>query len=91
MLVRLIVQDYEQWKPVFDELADLRLKQGSLGGQIFRKTDNPKELLVLFQWDNPDQARGYLQLPEVQQAMQRAGVTAPPEVTFLQEPVFFSM
>jgi len=85
ILVRLKVQDYAEWKPVFDELAALRKSTGSKGGRLFQKSDNANEVTVIFDWDSLENARRYFQSDELRQGMQRAGVQGPPDITWLNE------
>ena len=85
VLVRLKVEDYAKWRPVFDEVAGLRKTFGSKGGRLFQKSDNPNEVAILFEWESLEKARQYFQSGELRQAMQRAGVSGPPDVQFLNE------
>ena len=36
ILIRLSVQDYAKWRPVFDDYAAVRQTSGSRGGQLLR-------------------------------------------------------
>ena len=85
MFVRHSVQDYEAWKSVFDDFADLRKKSGEQAYQILTQEDDSNSLVALFQWDNLDNARAYAASPELREGMQRAGVTSKPEILFLEE------
>ena len=83
VLVRLSVEDFARWKPVFDEFAALRASMGSKGGRLFRKNDDPNEVVIVFEWSDHDKARQYFQSDELRQGMQRAGVSGRPEVIYL--------
>lgn len=83
VLVRLTLEDYARWKPVFDEFAALRKTHGSQGGHLFRNAANPNEVMFLFEWDH-EKSRGYFGSEEVKTAMQQAGVTGR-ELFFLNE------
>lgn len=80
-IVRLSVKDYEQWKIVFDEATTLRKSYGSLGVRVFRSVDKPNDLVLLAEYEDLQRARQLFQSPEFREATQRAGVTAPPDVT----------
>jgi hypothetical protein len=41
LLVRAKVEDYEKWKPGFDEHSATRQERGSKGGCLFRNADDP--------------------------------------------------
>ncbi len=83
ILVRLTVEDYAKWRAVFDEVSELRRKAGSQGGMLFRKSESPDEVTILFDWPDLEKGRGYFQSDVLRQAMQRAGVIGRPDVTYL--------
>ena len=86
LLVRHKVEDYEQWKPVFDhDHGATRKRSGSKGGWILRNAFDPNELVILLEWDSSENARHFLNADETREAMQRAGVTDEPDVYFLEE------
>jgi heme-degrading monooxygenase HmoA len=85
MFVRHSVQDYETWKSVFDSVSDLRKSYGEKSYQILREDNGSNSLAALFEWDSLDNARKYAASPELKEAMQRAGVTGKPEISFLEE------
>jgi quinol monooxygenase YgiN len=85
MFVRHSVRDYEAWKSVFDSVSDLRASNGEKSYQIMRQGNGSNELFVLFEWDNLDNARKYAASPELKAAMERAGVSGKPEISFLEE------
>jgi heme-degrading monooxygenase HmoA len=84
-LVRHKVEDYEKWKPVFDEDATNRKAGGSKGGYLFRNADDPNEILILFEWDELEKVRQFGQSDELRQKMQQAGVADRPDFYFLEE------
>ena len=47
MLVRHKVEDYEKWKPVFDDHQATRRESGGKGGFLFCNADDPNETLIL--------------------------------------------
>lgn len=85
MLITHRVEDYDHWRAVFDDKASLRQENGELSAQIFRNADDPNNVVLLFAWDNLDNARRYAQDPRLRAAMQDAGVIGPPTVVFLDE------
>jgi heme-degrading monooxygenase HmoA len=85
ILIRLTVQDYTKWKPVFDDYASVRKTSGSHGGRLFRNADNPNEVLVLWDWGDLESGRQFFQSQGLRETMQRAGVTGRPEVYYLDE------
>ena len=84
-LIRHKVEDYERWKPVFDEDAVNRESIGSMGGYLFRNADDPNELLILFEWDELKNVRQFGRSEELREKMQQAGVADRPDFYFLEK------
>jgi len=85
VFVRIKLEDYARWRPVFGEFAGLRKTVGSKGAHLFQKSDSPDEVVLLFEWDSVEKARQYFQSEELRRGMQRAGVSGPPDVQYLSE------
>ena len=56
-----------------------------MGTQVFRSAENPNEVVILLEWDSLENARRFTQSDDLRAAMQRAGVTGPPDIYFLEE------
>jgi heme-degrading monooxygenase HmoA len=84
-IVRHKVEDYAKWKKVFDEHSTTRKTSGSKGGRLFRNADNPNEVIVLWDWEDLDQARQFAHSPDLRETMERAGVADRPDIYFLEE------
>ena len=85
MLVRHKVGGYAKWKSESDGGIAMRTARGEKPYRIFHTGDDPNNLVLLFEWDNLDNARRYAQSEELQQAMQRDGVAEQPDIYFLDE------
>jgi heme-degrading monooxygenase HmoA len=85
LLIRHKVNDFETWKPVFDELDANRRAHGCQGSWIFRNDDNPSETLILLRWDDLDRARLYVQSDDLRDALNRGGVAEEPDFWFLED------
>ena len=85
VLVRHKVADYDKWKQGFDENSATRKGHGSRGGQILRNANDPSEHIVLFEVDDLEKARQWLQSEDLRQAMQLHGVVDEPDMYFLEE------
>jgi heme-degrading monooxygenase HmoA len=83
LLVRHKVADYARWKPIFDEHGAARKASGSKGGLLLRNAEDPNEIILLFEWDDLEQARRFAQSDDLRQAMERAGVADRPNLYFL--------
>src|SRR5215207_1926254 len=71
MLVRHKVEDYERWKPGFEEHGATRKESGSKGVRLFRNADDPNETVILLEWDDLENARQFAQSDDLREAMQR--------------------
>jgi hypothetical protein len=83
--VQHTVADYAKWKEGFDTHAAGRQAGGATDEvYIMRNVDNPNELTVILGWSDLEKARTFTQSASLKEAMQKAGVTGPPEVRFLE-------
>ena len=83
LLVHQSVADYAKWKQVFDEHQAMREAAGSKGGQVLQSADDPNKVIVMMEWDSIENARAFAQSDDLRQAMERAGVTGPPDIHYL--------
>jgi quinol monooxygenase YgiN len=60
VLIRHKVANYKRWEAVFDAHEPTRRAQGCEGAHVFRRADNPKELVVLLAWSDLERAREYI-------------------------------
>jgi heme-degrading monooxygenase HmoA len=84
-LVRITVEDFAKWRAVFDEAATLRRAYGSRGVRVFRSVDKPNEVVLIGDYEDLEKARQLFQSQEFREATKRAGVSGPPEVSYLDE------
>jgi len=85
MLVQHHVKDYQAWKKVYDSVAGFRHSSGELTDQIYHDASDSNKLTLLFKWDSLANAQKFAQSAELKAAMERAGVDAPPVISFLKE------
>jgi heme-degrading monooxygenase HmoA len=85
LLVRHKVEDYERWKPIFDEHASVREQSGSKGGRLWRNAADPNETVVLFEWDSLENAQRFANSDDLRETMQRSGVADQPDIYFFEE------
>ena len=85
LLIQVSVEDYDKWKPGFDEGGPSRQANGSKGGIVLRNADDPSHITVLLEWDGLESARAFASSDELRERMQRAGSTGSPDVYFLDE------
>ncbi len=85
LIVRHVVEDYETWKPHYDAHGSVRKKFGCTGEQLFRTTENPDDLFLLFEWDTVENARKFVQTSDVKEVMAKSGVVGIPEIHYLEK------
>ena len=85
VMVRVNFEDYEKWKPVFDEAGSLRRAYGSRGVRFFRNKEKANEALIFGEYEDLEKVRQLFQSPEFRETAKRAGLSGPPEVIFLEQ------
>ena len=73
-LVRHRVANYDAWKTVYDNFAPMQAEHGVRAHQVLRSQDNPNDVVVLHTFDNLETAQTFFTMPELKQAMSKAGV-----------------
>jgi hypothetical protein len=84
ILIDHTVEDYDEWKPHFDDHASTRAEGGSQGGQLFHKEGKPNEIVGLFEMDSLENAHEFVS-DDLREKMQEAGVVGEPDVQFLEK------
>jgi uncharacterized protein (DUF1330 family) len=82
-MIRSSVEDFDRWKPAFDEDGGNRAGYGSQGGYVFRNRANPNEIVVLLEFPDAAQMEAFSQSPGLREAMARSGVVGTPDIAFL--------
>ncbi len=77
------VADYAAWKTVFDENNPGTM--GALFSRVNRNVDDPDTIAVVAGFESLSAARSFVGNPDLKEAMERAGVTAPPRIEMYEE------
>jgi len=85
VLVHHEVNDCRSWRSVFDAAIDFRHLGGEQSCRVFRKSGDPKNLTLLFEWEELDRAQRYMNSEELRDKMKQAGVIGTPEIQYLAE------
>ena len=56
-------------------------KKGSKGVTVYRSSQNPNQVYLIFDWSDEKSYRDYLGLPEVQEALAASGSTEVIEIS----------
>jgi heme-degrading monooxygenase HmoA len=84
VIAKLKLENYDKWKHVFDERSVIRKESGSKEARLFRNSDDPNEAVILFEWDNKENAKKYMESSILQKTLQEAGMKKL-KVTYLDE------
>ena len=85
VLVHQEVNDYRNWRAVFDAAIDFRQLGGERSCRVFCKSGDPNNLTLLFEWEDLDGAQRYMNSEELRDKMMQAGVIGIPEIQYLSE------
>ncbi len=78
------VDDYANWKRVFDDAADIRRDAGERSYQVLRRDDDANTVVHLSIWTSHGAARAFFGSPRLVAIREQAGVRAP-EFLYLDE------
>ena len=85
VLVRHKVADYNHWKQAFDSHLNTRKQAGETAFRIFHSVDDPREVVLFFDWESVEQARKFMNSEDLRKAMQQAGVEGPADVQYIED------
>lgn len=77
------VDDYDVWKQVFDQAAELRKAAGEISYQLLREHSADRNLVHLSRWTSLDVARAFFESAELVELRRSAGVQ-PPRFLYLE-------
>jgi hypothetical protein len=80
LIVQHKVRDYAAWRPAFDAHETSRAGAGITNGRLYRKADDPNDVVILFDVADPAKARTWMMGDDLRTAMQNAGVVGAPTV-----------
>jgi len=85
LIVQHTVRDYDAWKPVFDEHAEVRTRHGATGHELYRGLDDPNDITIVNHFPSRAQAEAFAADPSLREAMARGGVISEPRITWADE------
>src|SRR5215470_20424096 len=86
VFIRHKVMNFRKWKAVFEAHSAARVAQGCQGAHIFRRADNPKELVVMLTWSDLARARQFLVSDDLKAMLAEVPVgDRAPDVFLLEE------
>ncbi len=78
------VEDYDSWKKVFDNAADIRREAGERTYQVLKYADNPNQVVHFSAWTSIDNAKQFFESPQLVEIRKEAGVKSP-EFIYLEQ------
>jgi quinol monooxygenase YgiN len=78
------VEDYESWKNVFDEAADMRREAGERSYQVLKYEHDPNKVVHFSSWTSIDDAKRFFESPKLVRIRAEAGVKSP-DFIYLEE------
>jgi heme-degrading monooxygenase HmoA len=84
LFVNHTVNNFDQWKTVYDSVAAPRNQHGFIASRILRGTDNQNQVVVLEEYQTLEGAKNWVQSSELRVAMGHAGVNNTPDIAFLE-------
>ena len=77
------VQDFNNWKTLFDEGEAMRSAAGIKTGDVYRSIENSNLVVVMTEFPSAEAVAGFMDNPELKAAMQKGGVMGKPQVQVL--------
>jgi hypothetical protein len=82
--IRHRVADYNKWKEVFDEEAELKREYGWKRYRLFFVDGDRNDILVMEEFERLEEAQRFVQSKDLRNAMDLGGVVGEPDIWFLQ-------
>lgn len=79
------VEDYDRWRQAYDDFGEFRQGNGIISHAVNQERGNANRVIVYHQAEDVDTLRQFADSAELEDAMQRAGVTGEPAIHIVQE------
>ena len=83
MLIRHKVKDFKSWKAGYDAHLPKRTEAGLTEAYLLRSSDDPNEVVLLFEAHDLSRAKTFAASAELRERMQEVGVVDKPDIFFL--------
>jgi hypothetical protein len=83
LLVRHKVAEFDRWKSAYDAHLPSREKAGLKEERLLRNIDEPGEVLILFEVEDLQKAREFIDSADQKTTMENAGVVDKPDIYHL--------
>jgi hypothetical protein len=82
LTVHLKVKDYGIWRTAYDGREQSRVSAGITNSRVFRRAEDPNDVVILQDVVDVAKARTWLASDEIKAAMEKSGVVGSPNVRF---------
>jgi hypothetical protein len=80
--VHFKVKDYAAWRTSYDGREKSRLSAGITNGRVFRRAEDPNDVVILQDVADVAKARTWFGSDDLKAAMQKSGVIGSPSIRF---------
>jgi hypothetical protein len=85
VIVRVIVENFEQFKASFDRTIPIREKVGVTSTEVYQSQTNPRELFIVSEYESIEGATSFNVPYQMTEGMKNAGAVGQPDVWFLNK------
>ena len=82
LTVHFKVKDYAAWRTGYDGRENSRLSAGITNGRVFRRAEDPNDVVVVQDAADVAKARAWFASDDLKTAMQKSGVIGSPSIRF---------
>jgi hypothetical protein len=78
--IHIKVKDYSSWRKSYDEHEKSRLSAGITNGRVFRRAEDPNDVVILQDVADVSKARSWFGSDDMMAVMQKSGVIGSPSI-----------
>lgn len=82
VIIHFKVKDYAAWRSSYDGHEKNRVSAGLTNGRVFRRAEDPNDVVVLQDVTDAAKARSWLGSDDTKAAMLKSGVIGSPHISF---------
>lgn len=85
LLVKHTVENFDEWYEAFKKTDHISQTYGCVKASIWRESNYPNCVLVMFEFETEKQARAYMEDDEVVAAWQESNLSRPTRVEYFEK------
>lgn len=78
------VEDYKNWKKIFDNASQIRKEAGEISYQVLKYENEPNKIAHFSVWSSLENAKQFFESPKLIEIRKAAGVKSP-EFIYLEQ------